>query len=154
EEVMNVLGKMGPDAKAAVPALLTRLESASEFDRGAAARALGRIGPEARTAVPALRKRLEDEEKGVCVWAAFALARITGEGRPHVARLIDLWKEDRGGRSFTSGFVRLDIAQALELLGADAGPARGLLLEAVLNEKTPVGTRTHAARALGHLPQD
>jgi HEAT repeat protein len=40
------------------------------------------------------------------------------------------------------------------LLGPDARPARGILLEAVLGEKTALGTRLHAARALGGLRDD
>lgn len=153
-DVMNVLGEIGPGAKTAVPQLLTHLEKTSEYNRARATRALGRIGPGARAAVPALRQRLEDERKMVRVWAAFALARITGESKPQVALLIEMWQEDRGDRSFGSGSVRYDIAQALELLGAEASPARDLLLEAVLDEKTSPGTHAHVALALGHLRND
>jgi len=153
-DVMNVLGEIGPDAKTAVPHLLAYLEKTSQHDRARAARALGRIGPEARAAVPALRQRLEDERKLVRVWAAFALARTTGENKTQIALLIELWKEDRGDGSFGSGSVRYDIAQAFELLGAEASEARNLLLEAVLDEKTSTGTHAHVARALGHLRND
>ena len=152
--VVNVLGRIGPDAKAAVPLLLVQLEKSSEYNRARAARALGGIGPEARAAIPALKKHLDDEKKMVRVWAAFALARITGESKPNVALLIDLWNEDRPDGSFSRGLVRYDIAQALELLGADAGPALDILLEAMLDEKTQPGTHAHVARALGHLNKD
>jgi len=50
--------------------------------------------------------------------------------------------------------VRYDVAQAFELLGAEARPARDLLLAAVEDEKTLPGTQGHAARALGHLRED
>jgi HEAT repeat protein len=156
-DVMNVLGQIGPDSKIAVPRLLTRLEGPSEFDRARAVQALGRIGPEARTAVSALKKRQEDTSKMVRVWTAFALARTTGDSKSQVAVLMELWKADRGNDSLRSGpasSVRYYIAQALELLGADARPARDLLLEAVLDEHTPLGTRSHVARALGQLQDD
>ena len=151
-DVLNAIGQIGPGAKEAVPQVAKRLEAESQFDRAAAARALGLIGPEARAAVTALKKRLGDERKNVRVWAAFALARITGESKPQVALLIELWNEERG--PFGSDLARYDVAQALELLGAEAAPARDLLLKAVLDEKTAAGTRAHAARALGHLPGD
>jgi HEAT repeat protein len=71
-----------------------------------------------------------------------------------VTLLIDLWKAEREGDSLRSRFVRFDIAQALDLFGASASPARDLLLEALLSEKTPSGTQAYAARALGHLADD
>jgi len=81
------------------------------------------------------------------VWAAFALARVTGESKSQVALLIELWREDRGDAGLRRGAVRYDVAQALELLGADAGPARDILVEALLDDKTPPGTHAHVARA-------
>ena len=80
----------------------------------------------------------------------------TGPGRgrvkERVADPIDLWEDEDPDESF--GSARYDIAQALELLGPDARPARGILLAAVVNGKTAPGTRLHAARALGHLRDD
>jgi HEAT repeat protein len=155
-DVMNCIGQIGPDAKVAVPQLLRCLEkkNENEYERASAARALGLIGPDAREAVPTLKQRLEDERKMVRVWASFALARITGEGKPQVALLIELWTEDRDDGSFRRDSVRYDIAQALELLGAEAKPARDLLLTALFDERTPPGTREHVARTLGHLGTD
>jgi hypothetical protein len=46
--------------------------------------------------------------------------------------------------------LRFHIAQAFALLGAEAAPARDLLLEALMNEDTPVGTRRYVAIALGN----
>ena len=46
------LGKIGPDAKTAVPALTKLLKDKRSDVRRAAAFSLGEIGPEAKTAIP------------------------------------------------------------------------------------------------------
>ena len=50
----RTLGRFGPLAAEAVPALIAALEDDSQVMRGAVIVALGRIGPKARPAVPAL----------------------------------------------------------------------------------------------------
>jgi HEAT repeat protein len=154
EDVMPALGRIGPDAKDAVPVLIANLENRKPFVRAAAARALGGIGPDAKEAVPALKKLLGDQEKGTRVWAAYALGRITGDSKEQVAFIIDLWEEEGLGRSPGSGLVRYDAAQAFELLGRDARPARDLLLDALLDDRTPTGSRLHIARAIGQMRDD
>lgn len=153
-DVMDVLGRIGPDAKESVPKLIERLAAKSPYARAAAARALGGIGSGAQAAVVTLKKILLDEEKQVRVWAAFALARITGDSKSHVAYLMELWKDAGMKEGLFPGSEHYDIARALELLGPEAQPGRDLLLAAVLDEKTPLGTRNHAARALAHFQQD
>jgi HEAT repeat protein len=74
-----ILGQIGPEAKAAVPALIELLRDQYDDIRRNAIEALGRIGPEAKTAVPALRAALQDEEASVRQKAAQALKLITGE---------------------------------------------------------------------------
>ncbi len=64
------VGKIGPAAKEAVPALIAALKD--EY-RWVAASALGKIGP---AAVPALIAALKDEDGSVRVSAAFALGWI------------------------------------------------------------------------------
>src|SRR5262249_6594557 len=53
-----------------------------------------------------------------------------------------------------AGSARMDVMEALDLLGPEARPARDLLLEAVTSEQTLPGPRRYAARALGHLYDD
>jgi HEAT repeat protein len=68
-EAANALGKIGPAAAAAVPALIERLQDKTETGpglfspniRGAAARALGKIGATDKRVLPALIKGLDDE---------------------------------------------------------------------------------------------
>lgn len=148
---LETLGQIGPEAKDAVPTIITHLDNMSEYRRGDAARALGRIGPNAKEAIPMLRNLLEDERKTVRVWATYALARINSDSQTQVPLLVEMWKEDRHTGP-PGGMVRYKVGHALELLGPEARPARDLLLEAVLSEKTPANA--HVARALGHLEDD
>jgi HEAT repeat protein len=153
-DAMLALGQIGPSAEAAVPQLEAFLSNASEYPRASAARALGGIGPKAKSAVPALRKLAENDKPAVRVWANFALARITSDVKPPVDALIELWKAYPDDENSLADSVRSSIAQAFELLGADALPARDLLLGELLDEKTPAGTRMATARALGRFIDD
>ena len=72
------LGKIGPQTKEVVPALIQALKD--DFGpRSAAATALGEIGPEATEAVSALVEALEDYDSEVGQRAAKALKKIKGE---------------------------------------------------------------------------
>ena len=73
-------GRIGPEAREAVPALIELLMGEDkEYMRQAAARSLGRIGPDARAAMPALTKALEVEEFDVGRVIAEALQKIRQE---------------------------------------------------------------------------
>jgi hypothetical protein len=73
------LGRMGPAAKSAVPALMrTARDHGSSGGRGAAIAALGQIGPDAREAVPWLEEVLGDPDQAVAECARGALLQITG----------------------------------------------------------------------------
>ncbi len=77
------LGKLGVEAKSAVPALTKALSHESNDVRWHAARALGSIGPEAQSATPALLEALGDDGAEVRAYAAFALGKI-GDDTPDV----------------------------------------------------------------------
>lgn len=70
------IGKIGPRAQAAVPALIRLLRDGDQAGRAAAAYALARIGPAAREAVPALREALQDEDPAVARNAREALRSV------------------------------------------------------------------------------
>ena len=70
------LQRIGPKAKAAVPALIKALKSKNNWFRQWVAGALGAIGPEAKAAVPALVELLKDEQQEVREAAAEALEKI------------------------------------------------------------------------------
>jgi HEAT repeat protein len=58
-----LLGRLGPDARKAVPALTRALNDRDTFVRDAAASALGRIGPAAKEAAPAFITLLERQNR-------------------------------------------------------------------------------------------
>jgi HEAT repeat protein len=60
EDVITALGRLGPKAKSAVPALVKVLNDKNEIIRRDAAFALGRIGPKAKAAVPALIEKIDE----------------------------------------------------------------------------------------------
>ena len=76
---IEALGKIGPDAKAAV-ATLTE-ESLKDKDRHNvqwAANTLGKIGPDAKTAIPALTELLKGKDQGY----QYAAAEASGKSAP------------------------------------------------------------------------
>ena len=75
-EAAELLGEMGPPAKAAVPALIGGLQSVEDEARAACCGALGRIGPDAQPAADALEKTLEDPSPEVRLAAQEALRQI------------------------------------------------------------------------------
>jgi HEAT repeat protein len=91
--IVVTLGRIGPDAKAAIPALARRLQDpdADFAHRCLAAEALGKMGAAAKAAVPDLVKVLKDEENDAVVqaYAAEALGNIGPDAKEAVALLKD-----------------------------------------------------------------
>jgi HEAT repeat protein len=77
-----LLGRMGPEARAAVPTLLELLNDESAQNRKLAAWTLGYIGQGAVEAIPALRVALRDSNEGVRLMAREALEKISPSGTP------------------------------------------------------------------------
>ena len=78
--IVEALGRIGPEAKEAVPLIVRSLKD--DYDpnvRVAAVEALGEIGSEATEAVPALVEALEDYDSEVGQRAAKALKKIKGK---------------------------------------------------------------------------
>lgn len=73
----TVLGSMGEDAEAAVPALVDLLQSEDAQDRRLAALTLGEIASE--EAIPALCDAVDDDDEGVAEMAEWALGQIDGD---------------------------------------------------------------------------
>jgi HEAT repeat protein len=73
------IARMGPAAKAAVPALILALKDPEASVRFPVCIALREIGPDAREAVPALTEALADRSDDVAAMARRALITITGE---------------------------------------------------------------------------
>jgi HEAT repeat protein len=150
EAIIRTLGRIGPAAKLAVPKLTEFLTHENVSMRLAAAQALGGIGPKAGAAVGELKKLLADPNKSVRAYAACSLGLVTEYKKSAADFLVSLWRSELEAGS---AFASTDIAQALALLGADARPARDLLLAAVLEDRMPP-LQYQAAQALGHLPEE
>jgi HEAT repeat protein len=167
--IADALGRCGPDAREAIPALRKLLDGGSavaaagalwsvEGDAEAvlptlrrelveeplharnAAEALARLGPAARPALPALR-RMADSGK---VWpraiAAGALWDIAGDPRPVLPALRSAWEQN--------AHTRTVLADCLIRMGPAGTPAHDLL-------RTELATpRRHQARAGGYGSHD
>jgi HEAT repeat protein len=72
----QLLGEIGPEAKAAIPALMDLLQDTEHGVRFAAVQALGKMGPEAKDATADLQQLLEDEDEQLRQAAAEALKAI------------------------------------------------------------------------------
>ncbi len=134
------LGRLGPRARPAVPALLRGLTDAEESVRLDAAVALGQIGSsEARAALFAA---LADARQGIRWRAAEALNLIGLDPGHDLGSLVTAL----GNRDL---YVRAFAAWSLGQMGPAAGEAAGPL--AALALEADPGLRGVAATALGHI---
>jgi HEAT repeat protein len=150
----TALGRLGSDAKSAVPALIALLKDKDDTPRAAAAEALGRIGVEAQDAVPALLEVLKDRQADPQprIRAAFALGRLgVGDAGQVVTALAETLAEPQAPAD-----LRKTTADSLSLLckggrlGKEAAPAVSPLVQA-LRDKENVELRRSAAAALDQI---
>ena len=107
------LSRLGPEARAAVPALIAALKK-DRLVRKNAALALGQIGPGARDAVPALSEALGDSEWAVRRQAALALGQIGPEARKAIPALQKVSRDP-------DPLVRQSAQKALKQIGVSPG---------------------------------
>jgi HEAT repeat protein len=97
--VLLALGRIGPNAQEAVPALLEVLGDANEQSayRCLAAEALGLIGPSAKSTVPALTRIVKDQENTdfLQAYAAEALGKIGPDAKDVLPILKETTTEGR-----------------------------------------------------------
>lgn len=75
---LDVLGKLGPDAQEAVPAIIALLQGDEQLAiREQAANTLGAIGPGAEAAIPALRNAVDGRSAGIRFGGAYHRALQT-----------------------------------------------------------------------------
>lgn len=139
EQAAAQLGRLGPQAHAAVQPLLAALGHADPYMRGAAAVALGQIGD---AAVPALTQALGSDNAELRRSAAIALGRVgasAGRALPDLIRLLA--DPDRQ--------VRQVAAATLGGLGAGAQAAAPALTRCLSDRDDAV--RSSAAQALAQV---
>jgi len=112
----RALGGIGPNAKAAAPALAKALQDSGWNDRDAAAEALGRIHADVDTSTAALLAALHDADQRVRGVSARALGRLRSADAKIVAALAAALKDDDAN-------VRAAAAMALQEIGPRAKAA-------------------------------
>jgi HEAT repeat protein len=125
-QAIEVLGDMGPAAKAAVPTLVKLLDAPKLADNGKSfgpphrfvvIHDLGRIGPDAQAAVPALLAQLKHKDRQIHSETLLALVRISPRTKDAVPALKEALKDP-------NPTVRDQAAAALQRLEADSAPAK------------------------------
>jgi len=151
------LGRIGPDAAAAIPALERILGNLDEHEyvRGGAAWALGRMGPKAAPAVPLLVRTLSSKHVSVRRNAAQALGNLAAVQQPLPSGVSG---EGQGARERgVSNLLKLlddedsqvRVAAAVALWKIQPSPRATAALEAMLRGGEPAACQ--AAVALGEL---
>jgi HEAT repeat protein len=153
EAALQVLGKFGPAASAAVPTIVQALADPNPAIKVAGIQALGRIGPEAKSAVPNLVPILVHGSKLARTVAAVALLNIdlNWASDSAVAEaiagaipvLIDV-VESSGDRE-----TRQSAAKALGLIGREAKAAIPALTRALEDKDRRI--QDEAAKALAKI---
>ncbi|AFY32265.1 HEAT repeat domain-containing protein [Calothrix sp. PCC 7507] len=139
----GALGRMGGEAKAAIPALITALQSDKDATvRYSAASALGSMRGETKAAIPALMTALQsDKDKDVRSNAAGALMSMGGEAKAAIPALMTALQSDKDKD------VRSNAAGALMSMGGEAKAAIPALMTALQSDKDK-DVRSNAAGAL------
>lgn len=143
KDAAYTLGKLGPDAKIAIPLLIKTLKDEKADVREAAVYALGCIGQEAKTIVPVLIDLLKDENFGVRKTAESALGNI---GVATIPAILNTLKDETSSFSFLDKEkpIRKAARKIFKRIGSSAVPA---LVEALKDDTV----RLAAIDALGFV---
>ena len=140
------LGRLGPSAAAAVPALVSALSDPSFEVQVEVLIALEHIGPAAREAVPGLIQILEDDKDSRLYGGAVdALGAIGHDARESVPRLLSFLKGDNQELATSACLALIRI---LPPDSEDLQPAIPVLVSALKSKAAAV--RSQAVVALGH----
>lgn len=138
----QALGRIGPDARAAVPGLLRLMKGSGHTARLIAAKALGDIG-DAQQAVTLLIKDLDHPVEGICYMTAQCLGKIGPAAKAAVPKLAEVVGDPKRQES------RNYAATALGKIGPGAAEAVGVLVAAL--QTGPWDLRVCAAGALAGI---
>lgn len=146
QDVIIILGQIGPKAAPAAEALSKLLQDDDAHVAVEAALTLGRIGPEAGSAVPALSAALARKECPNSHAIVFALGKIGPSAKATEPKLRELMKSDNRPLAAVSAWAVCKMNPGSAEVAAEAVP----VIVASLGEPLPE-TRTAAAEALGSL---
>jgi hypothetical protein len=145
------LGRMGPEAKAAVADLATALTDADPTCRCRVALALCRIDPDQTpTGLPVLLKLLQNRTGEIRGRAAWALGTVGPAAREAAPALGELLKDEEP-------IIRLSAAYALWRIDPQAKAASAVLVGAWREEPPtsfPIRSRLDIVRALGKMGRE
>ncbi len=140
------VGRIGPAAEAAVPALAGALQDLRPWVRGQAALALGQIGPAGKAALPDLRRVLKDREREVRACAAIALWRLERRAKELLPVLIEaLQGKDKEDPRRVEAWTVREIVDALGEIGREAEGAAAALVPLLKEEKEDISRAAAAA---------
>jgi HEAT repeat protein/S1-C subfamily serine protease len=138
------LGKIGPPARLAVPALLSTMKDSDDLVRKETAAALKKIGPPEKSEKPLLEKSLSDGSPEVRAYAAEAIGKLGLDARQEVGSLANLIKTDKDAS------VRHSAAVALGMMGAFAKDQVSPVLVKALDDSDK-DVRLAAGEALSNM---
>jgi HEAT repeat protein len=149
---LDSLPWLGPESRAAVPALVRTIERAPSWhNRSFAASVLGRVGADDPATIPALRRALlapvrnGEPPGGLAATAALQLGRLGPKAAPAVPGLIQLLDQPDHGADALAMF-------ALGRIGPDARAAVPELVRFL--DRPDRGVHSHASGALGLIGPD
>jgi HEAT repeat protein len=149
---VRVLGRMGPEAKDAVPQLVAALEDSEPELGGEINFALGAIGPDASAAVPALTAMVNDENDSLRYSAVFALGEIGPAAAEATSALVGNVKNPKE----KDPFLTFASALALSRIHPDnervAKRVVPILITGLKHERANV--RMETAHALGDIGEE
>jgi HEAT repeat protein len=141
-----IVARIGPPAKATVPALIEALGDKTPETRSEVLFALAAIGPDAAEAVPAIIQASKGSEMDVCYSACYALGKIGPAAESAKADLAENLAGDDHFLCMASAWALCQIDPKSPETAAKAVP---VLIEALEEPDPP--TRLHAAESLGLL---
>lgn len=141
-----IIGRIGPPAKEAVPALIATLEDKNSQTRAEVLFALAAIGPDAKAAVPAIVQSIQDQDINVRYGACYALGKIGPAAVTAKPELTENLTQADQFLAMTSAWALAQIDPQCSVTAPKSVP----VLVKALAEPEPM-VRIHAAESLGRL---
>jgi HEAT repeat protein len=142
-----ILGNIGPEAKDAVPDLVTALDVDDAEFRREVLFTLGRIGPASAPAVDKITEILKtDENERVLSAACYALGSIGTPASKAAPALVEMYNEGTEFQRMLAIWALLKVRPGFESVVSRAIP---MMIKGLSHERVDV--RVEAARALGDI---